>query len=111
MLSEIKGRKPHYEMPKLTQKEIEEIMGFVKQQQVYLGVAMKKILHDTDKAGEFVVHTELVAEGEETYLVTTLVRPLTDEVKREIQGNDNKELQDKLPPSEELQDTKNTEGN
>lgn len=98
-------------MPKLTPKEIEEIMAFVKQQQVYLGVAMKKILHDTDKAGEFVVHTELVEKGEDTYLVTTLVRPLTEDLKKEIQGNAHKELQNELSPSEELHDQKNTGGN
>lgn len=69
----------------MTEKQLEELMQFVKQQQQYLGGAIV-IQMKHFGAKESVVHTEIINKkiAETKYLVTTIVRPLTKELRDEI---------------------------
>jgi 2,4-dienoyl-CoA reductase-like NADH-dependent reductase (Old Yellow Enzyme family) len=71
--------------PIYTDEQIKELTSFIAKQQQYLGGAMVLQMKHFG-AGENTVHTEIqnpkVAEGK--YLVTTTVRPLTEDMKQQI---------------------------
>lgn len=91
-------------------------MGFVKDLQSQLANLMLVIVKDIDKADQMTAHTEYLvknAEGEtEKFLISSTIRPLTEELKKEISGNaQDKKLQKELPPSEKPNTSEDTKEN